>query len=68
MLTDWAAIAAAVVGTTDSPGVIAERYDVDEDEVEERLGEQGVETCSACGWWFYDVMRHPDVLCEECDE
>ena len=39
------------VGTADGPGELAERFDVDEDDVEEILADLNVETCPGCGWW-----------------
>lgn len=64
--SSWQAVADFVVGTTISPIAIAERFDVDEDDVEFELGKRGIETCTGCGWWFHDLAGHPDVLCEDC--
>ncbi len=46
-----ARIAQYAVGTADSPGDLAQRFDVDEEDVEEILGDFNVEPCPGCGWW-----------------
>lgn len=63
----WDQIANAAVGTTTSPSELAERFDVPEHLVEERLGERRIETCAACGWWFKEpVGAEGDPTCEDC--
>jgi hypothetical protein len=39
------------VGTAESPAVLAQRFDVDDEDVEEILADFNVETCPGCGWW-----------------
>lgn len=59
-----------VVGTCQSVVMIAEKYGIPEDEVEEHLSEEGIESCAGCGWWF-EVGELVDSECEiegYCDE
>lgn len=63
---NWQAISDSVVGTTISVPDIAERFGVDEDDVEHELGLVRVQTCPVCGWWSH--TWHPDGVCEECDD
>ncbi len=66
MDVDWAVVAARAVGTTDSPAALAERFDVDEDDVEEMLSAEGAETCPGCGWWFWIESLDADFYCDDC--
>ena len=60
----WAQIADAVMGTTDSPTSVAEKFDVPEDDVEHELAAFCTVICPVCGWWCYS--EDPDGVCEEC--
>ena len=60
-----------VLGTVLSVGAIAEKYGIPEDEVEERLLDEGIEPCTGCGWWFnvgelVDDEGENEGYCDEC--
>lgn len=60
-----------VVGTCLSVVAIAAKYGIPEDEVEERLLDEGIETCIGCGWWFevselVDENDENPGYCDEC--
>jgi hypothetical protein len=67
VVTDvWEKVFAAADGSTDSPAALAERFDVPEDEVEERLSRMGLETCPGCGWWWMAMELDADNFCPDC--
>ena len=62
---------ADVVGTCQSVIEIAEKHSIPEDDVEEYLLEEGIESCTGCGWWFevgdlVDGGDENDGFCVEC--
>lgn len=61
---NWSEIGATVAGTTLAPHVIAERFDVPEEDVEHELGVVHVQTCPECGWWSRTI--DPDGVCDDC--
>ncbi len=64
----WWVIGEAVVGTTMAVPEIAERYQLDEEDVEHQLGLLHVEVCGECGWWCKDTLIDPEMpLCDDCD-
>lgn len=65
-MTDWGQIAEKVEGTTMSAAEIAEKYNVDEDDVEERLIDENIEVCGGCGWWWDSGALDPDLYCPDC--
>lgn len=67
----WDRVATYAVGTTDSPGALAERFEVDEDLVEHELGERSIQVCADCGWWFDEDADGAsegdfDPVCADC--
>lgn len=62
----WDRVADYAVGTCDSPAVLAERFEVPEDEVEEQLGKRRVETCPGCGWWWMAIELDGEGYCPDC--
>lgn len=67
---DWGKIADAVEGTTMGVPEIAERFDVDEDDVEEELDNVGIEHCLGCDWWVETALLmlndYGDMVCSDC--
>lgn len=63
---DWAKIAQSTVGTADSEAAIADRHDVNVDDVVERLLDFNVETCPGCGWWVESHELADNDTCDGC--
>lgn len=74
MEPDWDTVADDVLGTTYSLAYIADKFDVDESDVEEELLDRDVECCPLCGWWTESGdLTDPDdddapLMCGECRE
>jgi hypothetical protein len=66
---DWGDIAFGVAGTTLSVPAIAEKFDVDEDAIEEALLDEDCEVCPGCGWWHWSFeLNDYDLMCDDCTE
>lgn len=69
---DWNRIADAALGSCTSVSQLADQFEVDEDEVEERLLDLNVEVCPMCGWWvdsgelIEDDHDDGDPVCDDC--
>lgn len=48
------------VGSSDAPYILAERFDIPEDDIEEILLDHNIEMCSGCGWWYESGDLTPD--------
>ena len=58
-------VADYALGTCRSNAEIADRFDLDIDEVEEVLLDANIERCSLCGWWYESGELTPDEDTEE---
>lgn len=68
-MADWHEIGETVLGTAMNLPQIAERFDVDEDDIEGNLSEiAGIETCAGCGYWVEGSSLDEGEYCEDCHE
>lgn len=63
----------SVLGTCWSEAEIADRFDIDIDDVTEKLLDENIELCPMCGWWhesgeLTDVDDPDDetIACPDC--
>lgn len=63
---DWEAIAEAVEGTCDSLAVIADKYEVPEEDIDGCLSDVGTESCAVCGWWWGSGDVDENFVCIDC--
>ena len=65
-------IAHRLLGTCDSVAGVLESLglegQMEEDEVEALVAENGVDVCALCGWWFEIGELDEDYLCYDCRE